>query len=372
METTTAEKRRVWPYVFITVLGVILLLGTFALDGVRSYFIKKIFAHPPAYVVTISTTTAKQQPWQSYINSMGSLVAVNGVSIAPRVNGQVEKILFKSGSIVKKGQVLVQLSDSLDEQTVKTNKAVYENAKLSFARMMRLYKTSAAAKSDLDQAKSTLEQAKASLATAKLTLGYKQVKAPFAGRVGIRQVNVGQYLTPNSVVVSLQQLSPIYADFSLPEKNLKDLSVGQKIAVNVDSYPGQTFPGSIIAVSPQINVNTRTISVRAALKNDNMKLLPGQFANIKVLSPTQQQVVTIPLTAVTYSLFGDSVYVIKTSTKDGKPIKTALLKAVKLGPSEGNTIVVTHGLKAGEQVVVAGQLKLHNGSQVNVNNSVKL
>lgn len=363
--------KRIYVAIFAC-LVILLFVGTFALDGVRSYFMHKFFAKRPAPVVTIASATAKQQTWHDSLQAVGTLTAVKGVQVTPRAAGQVSQIMFRSGDQVKKGQVLVQLDDSVAMQTLKSDQATLANAQLTYNQNKSLATSGAVAKVSLDTALKNLRIAKAAVASAKVNLAYLKIVAPFSGKLGIRQVNLGQYVQVNTPVVPLQQLAPIYTDFSLATRYYSKLAVGQTVKVKVDAYPNQLFAGKVIAISPQINSGTRTLSVRAVLKNDKKQLLPGGFAEVDVLLPQKNNVITVPLTAVSYTLFGDNLYVINKKKIKGKVQLVAEQRIVKLGKRFGNKVIVLKGLKKGEQVVSAGQLKLHNGSYVKINNNVKM
>ena len=332
---------------------------------------EKNFVPPP---VTISTSTAMTQSWQPTLTAVGSLTAINGVNVSSEVSGMVIAIRFKSGKLVTKGQSLVQLDDSSDIQDLKNNQAELDLAKVDFERKAVLWKSAAVSKSVYDQALATLRQARAQVNKSLVTIGKKNIRAPFSGKIGIRQVNIGQYIQPGDTLVSLQSLDPLYVDFSLPEQYLQELYLQQKISVKIDAYPSEKFYGKITAINALVTVATRSINVQGTLPNPNYRLYPGSFANVNVYLPKQKAVVIVPQTAVTYSLYGNTVYVVeqKGTDKENKPVLRAYERYVTVGPMKNNVVVIKKGIKTGETVVTSGQNKLQNDTRVVVNNSVKL
>ncbi len=353
---------------------------------IRSNMIAKFLANMKTPPVAISASIAKTVKWQDRIAAVGSLVAVNGVDVTSQVSGEVVKIYFTSGKMVEKNQPLLQLDDNVDQQTLKSQEAQLELDKINYARMKTLVAKQSAAKSDFDKAASELKQAQADVDKTQVQISYKNIKAPFSGKIGIRKVNLGQYINPGEAIVSLQSINPMYVDFNLPEQALSQLKVGLKVAVTVDTFPGKTFDGKITAINSNVNQATRNILVRAGVKNDHGLLVPGMFANVNVLLPEHLDVVVVPVTAVTFSLYGDSVFVIhpaKTSdnqkavttkkTDDSKtnaPPLTVKREYVQTGQQRNNLVVITQGIKAGDKVVTSGQLKLVDGTNVIINNTV--
>lgn len=353
---------------------VIIFGGILAFNIVRKVIINRIIATyvpPPA---TIASAVAIKENWQPVLTSVGTLTAVNSVNVSSQVPGMVIAIRFKSGDQVQQGQPLVQLDDSTDIQDLKNNQSQLTLNEINFKRQAILYKKAAVSKSDYDQALAQFNQSQALVNRALVLINQKNVRAPFAGKIGIRQVNLGQYVNAGDALVSLQSEDPLYVDFSLPEQALSYLVVGLKVSVTIDAYPGEKFEGVITAINSLITQDTRNINVRAAIPNANHRLYPGGFANVTVYLPEQQSVITIPQTAVTYSLYGNTVYVITEEGKDKKnqPILIARQHVVTLGDMKDNKVVVLTGVSAGDVVVSAGQNKLQNGMRVVVDNSVVL
>lgn len=361
--------------IFIIIVLVIIFGGTFGFDIVRRYFMRQYFSHFQPPPVTVSITRASAETWHPTLNSVGTLQAVNGVDINSRVSGQVVAIYFQSGQTVKKNQQLIQLDDAIDQQTLKNDMATLQLAKLTYQRRLQVFeKTRGAAKSDVDEAKAKLLQAEASVATAQLNIYYKNIKAPFAGKIGIRKVNIGQYVTAGQSLVTLQSLNPLYVDFSLPEQDLDRVYTDQPIQITVDTYPNEVFKGKVTAINSKVDIETRSILIRATIPNKDQKLYPGVYANVTVILPEKKNVITVPQTAVTYSLYGDSVYVVSKKGKDkkGKPILIAQQRFITVGPRKGTVVSVLKGIQPGENIVTSGQIKLRSGSRVTINNTLNV
>ncbi len=361
----------------LTIVIIILLVifgGTFGFNIFRAWMIKRGFAKYQPPPVAVSTTTSKLKTWHPTLPAVGTLTAVNGVNVSSEVSGQVVKIMFKSGEMVKQGRSLVQLDDAVDHQNLKNNLAKLTINKLTYERRRKVYQVRGVSKSAVDEAQAALQQSEAMVEKDRVMIRKKNIKAPFAGKIGIRNVNIGQYVKPGDPLVTLQSMDPLFVDFSLPEQNLKDLYTGQPITLKVEGYPGQVFKGTVIAINSLVDINTRSIKVRAAVPNKDGRLYPGTFADVTLILPTKKNVVTLPQTAVSYSLYGDSVYVVTQKSKDkkSKPILVVKQQFVKLGARQGNVIAITRGLKVGEVVVTSGQLKLRSGARVVINNTVKL
>jgi len=359
-------------------LAIVILLiifgGTFAWYGVRVFFTKRFFANFQQPPVAVSTTTAIKKTWSPELKAVGTLKALNGVSVNSEVDGQVVQIFFKSGQIVKKGAPLVQLDDEVDQQTLNDNVAQLRLNNLTYERQVKLLQRNSTSKSAVDNARAKMLQAKAGVKTAQVMIQKKNIKAPFAGKLGIRLVNVGQYVKPGESMVSLQSLTPLFVDFSIPEQNMKDIRPGQEVKIFTDAYKGEAFIGQVKATDSEVDINTRSISVRAEIPNKDKRLYPGLFADVRVILPAKKDVITVPQTAITYSLYGDSVYIVSKSKdkKTGKPDLIAVQKFVTLGPRKDTEVAIKKGIKEGDIVVSSGQLKLHTGSRVIINNAVKL
>lgn len=355
---------------------VVIFGGVFAWDGIRAYFMKQYFANfqpPPA---TISAVKAKAETWHPNLDAVGTFVAIKGVDITSEVSGIVEAINFKSGQMVNKGDLLVTLNDNPEVADLANFESQLKLAKMKFNRAQKLLAKGAFSSQQYDEAQAGLQEAQANVDKTKAIIAQKNITAPFAGKLGIRLINLGQFITPGQTkMVTLQSLDPLYIHFYLPEQDLRLVHVNQKITYTVESYAGEAFTGKVVAIDSKVDPQTHNVLIQAIVSNKALHFFPGMYANVKVILPSQQNVITVPKTAISYSLYGDSVFVVKeTKTKDkkGKPELKAYRQFIKSGETRGNQVAITSGLKAGDLVVDSGQLKLQNGMRVIVNNAVKL
>lgn len=356
--------------IMLIVVG--LLFGAvFGYGAVKSYFIAKFLAGFANQVQTVATMTAGETSWQPGLQSVGSITAVNGASLSAEVGGIVDTLHFESGEDVRKGDLLLTLRANNDPAVLAQLQAQAALAAINAARDEKQLAANAIAQSQLDSDRATLASAQAQVAAQQALIAEKQVHAPFSGRLGIRQVDLGQFLAAGTEIVSLQQLNPVYADFRLPQQALAQVRPGQVVDIGVDAYPGETFTGTVMALDSNVDQATRSIAVRATLDNSKLLLRPGMFANIKVSIGTPQQLVTLPQTAITYNSYGDTVYVVTKSTDaNGKPDLIANQVFVTLGETRGDQVAIASGVNPGDVVVVAGQVKLRNGAVVAINNSL--
>lgn len=316
--------------------------------------------HKPPPPATVAVTEVARVEWQPYLSVVGSLVAIEGIQISNEVAGKVKNIHFVSGQTVEPGQLLIELDSDSEEAEFKRLQATRGLAKIKFGRTAKLANGSYISQSDYDEAKALLEQADASLVWQQTLIDKKRIRAPFAGSLGIRRANTGQYLPPGTAIVPLQALDPIYADFSLPERYLAQLGLEQTVEVDVQAYPGERFSGKITALNPGIDDATRSLVLRATLDNASRRLRPGMFARIRVLLGAPEQVLTLPDTAITYNTYGDSVFLVQ---PDGAGHKVER-RQVETGESRDGRVAIRSGLEIGQRVVSAGQLKLRNGVPV--------
>lgn len=325
-------------------------------------------------IATVSDEAAKQETWQPDFTSVGNLDPVQGADISNQVAGNVSAINFESGQEVEKGQLLVQLDDSNEQAQLEGYQAQLKLAQLNDQRAHDIFAKHLNSQSDVDTADSNLKQAEANVANTEADINKKTIRAPFAGHAGIRNVNLGQYLAVGTAIVTLQALDHMYASFTLPEQSLPSLARGQKVTVTVDAYPNQTFSGEINAIDSKVDPTSHTVRVQALIANPGHQLRAGMFANVSVSAGKPAQVVTVPKAAITYSLYGDSVFIIgpDKDKKDakGQPALTANEVFVKLGQERGSRVAIVEGVKAGDLIVTSGMQKLHTGSEVQVNNDV--
>lgn len=316
---------------------------------------------------TISALPAQSQIWQPRMELVGELRASEGADLALQVSGIVQSISFQSGEIVPAGKLLLQLN--ADDQIAKLDslKATAALNVLTLKRDLEQLKINAVSQAVVDTDQANLRNAEALVAQQQALIEQYRLKAPFAGRLGIRAADLGQYLSAGTTIVTLQALDPIFADFYVPQQEIGRLSPGQQVQVAVDAYPGAVFTGTVSAINPKVDSANRNVKVRAALKNPTARLMPGMFAKIILETGAPERVITLPQTAIVSNPYGDSVFVLD-KTEDGKGL-VARQTFVKTGSARGDLITVVSGLTEGETVVVAGQIKLRNGTPVIVDNS---
>lgn len=350
----------------------IIAAGLIGWGVLRAFFIGKFLTSFKNQLQTVATMTAVETPWQSDIQSVGTLTAINGAALSAQVAGIVASIQFHSGEDVKQGDVLLTLRANNDPAVLAQLQAQARLAQINYARDSQQFAVHAVSKAQLDTDRANMEAANAQVEAQQAMIAEKIVRAPFSGRLGIRQVDVGQYLSPGTEVVTLEQLNPLYVDFYLPQQDLPKLKVGQDVQVGVDAYSDQLFPARITAIGATVTQDTRSISVRAQLQNPDLSLRPGMFATILVDVGTPQEAITLPQTAITYNSYGDTVYVVEHGVGDAEhQVLTARQVFVTLGATRGDQVQVLSGIQPGEEVVTAGQLKLRNGTSLAVNNSVQ-
>ncbi len=318
---------------------------------------------PPA---TVAAVTARRRTWRSGLKAVGSLVASKGIFVTNEVAGQVRELVFTSGSEVATAAPLLQLDDSVDQAELRGLIAERRLAEIQYQRLHKLLKDRSISRADHDEAKARLDRAAADVEGKRALIAKKAIHAPFAGLLGIRKVEVGEYLAPGAEIVSLQALDPIYADYSLPERHVGALHPGQQVAITVRAWPERVFTGRITAISPGIDVGTRSVRLRATLDNPDDALRPGMFAEVETLLPPRERVLSLPRTAISFNPYGAFVYVIE--GEGGEAGLTVVSRKVTTGAVavvEGRQRVeVVSGIEAGERVVSAGQNKLRGGQSV--------
>ncbi len=321
---------------------------------------------------TVTAAPANEDNWEATLNASGSLLSVQGVTIGAEVPGKVVKIAFEPGATVKAGDILVQLDISTEEAQLRSAEASAALAKANLARARDLRQSNTNSPAELDAADAQAKQADAQAENLRAVIAKKTMRAPFAGRLGLRLVNLGQILREGEAITTLQTMDPIFVNFSLPQQRLSQIAVGHVIRIKTDAAPGKAFEGKITAISPEIDSATRNIRVQATVSNSEEKLRAGMFVNVDVVMPTQTKVLAIPVTAVLYAPFGDSVFIVDES-KDDKGGKGALVlrqQFVKLGDARGDFVSVLDGLKPGEKVVTSGAFKLRQGMTVIIDNTL--
>jgi multidrug efflux system membrane fusion protein len=367
----TVEKPRPRPVRMVKwfiIVGLLLVLLVGALVGFNSFRAMKIaefFANnkPPPTLVTAAE--AKSEVIPNLLNAVGDLAAVHQVNVTSDVSGRITNIMFEAGSTVKSGQPLVQLFDGPDQGDLASFKAQATVANLNLDRAKQLAARQFGPQATVDTAQAAYDQAQAGIAKTEAVISQKLVRAAFDGVLGVRRVEVGQYLTAGTQIVTLTDLSAVYANFTVTEKDSGTLKVGQTVRITVDAYPGRKFEGQLTTIEPQISADTRNIRVQATIQNPDGILKPGMFASTTVVLPDKAAVVTVPETAVDYTLYGDSVYLItEKKGDDGKTSLNAVRTFVQTGDRIDGRAVIVRGVKAGDKVVQVGQLKLQSGVAV--------
>lgn len=395
------------------VVGVAILFGVIIIfNFIKGYMIKRFFANysPPA--VSVSSITAKQQNWEPQINAVGNFNAINGVEVNSQVSGSVVAIHFNSGQYIEANKPLIDIDDSIDQAVLKANQSELALQEINYKRQTDLLKRGATPGSSVDEARAKLLEAQAEVEKAKASIRHKHIATPFAGQLGIRQVNLGQYITPGQTeIVTLQSMDPLYLNFHLPEQLLNRLHTGQLITFSVEKNPNLIYEGKITAINSRIDIKTHNIQVQATVPNCplaemqdpirspllkvkkreqdgkmvvtcntalntknnvvSFNFIPGMFAAIEVEQPPIPNQIVLPTTAISYSLYGNSVYIIE-NDKDKNDQLFVKRVFVTTGDQQGNYTVIKKGVKPGQRIVNSGELKLQDGTPVVINNSVQL
>lgn len=403
----------------MTIMVIALLVvfgGIIAFNLFKTFMIKRFFAHyePPA--VSVSSVVAKQKNWDQLISAVGNFVAINGVDVNSQASGNVVDIHFNSGQYIEKDKPLIDIDDSVDQATLKANQADLFLQSVNYQRFLELSKHGATSKSSVDEAKARLLEAEANVEKTQAMVRQKHITAPFSGQLGIRQVDIGQFIAPGQTpIVALQSMDPLFLEFYLPEQLLGKLSINQNIIFSVEQNPDLRFEGKITAINSKIDANTHTIKVQATLPNcpiealkdpknspliklkkqlnstipivvcnsalngknniERFNFMPGMFASIDLQQPVIPNVVVLPSTAISYTLYGNSVFIIekdKNPDSKGKDILRAKRVFVTTGPQQGNYTMIKNGIKDGQLVAASGELKLEDGTRVTINNDVQL
>ena len=359
--------------IIITIVGLMIVVGI--LGGIKGLQIERMIAQgkqfsPPPEPVT--TAVARKETWESFLTSVGSLEAVQGVIMTAELPGKVERIEFEPGTKVKVGELLLQQDISAETAQLRAAEATLTLAKIELDRRRKLLSQKTISRSEYDNAEAQFKQAAAQADTIRAAVKKKTIRAPFDGRLGIRLVNVGQVLKEGDAIVSLQLIDPIFVNFSLPQQQLAQVKTGLIVQVTTDALPGQVVEGKITAINPQVDTATRNIQMQATVANPEERLRPGMFVNVAVVLPARKDVLAIPATAVLYAPYSDSVFVVeeKKEEKNGQSGQVVRQKFVRLGEKKGDYVAIVSGLEEGETVVSTGVFKLRNGQSVVVNDTV--
>ena len=374
----STRKRMIW----MLVAALVIFGGVFAVKAFMGAGMNQFFDNMPQPAVAVSSYVAKTQRWSDVTEAVGTFVAVNGTDVTTEAGGVVRAIEFDAGQPVQAGDVLVKLNTANEEATLRSLEAASRLAAVQRDRWQQLAKDQLVSKDEAQTRATNAATAQAQADAQRALIAQKTIRAPFSGVLGIRKVNLGQFVNPGDAIVSLQQLHPIYLDFSLPEQQMGKVMEGTQIRATIDAVPGQTFEGRITAIEPQVDPNTRNFTAQATVQNPNGALRPGTFAHVGFDLGGEREVVVIPQTAVSFNPYGNAVFVISKTKRaegekdmQGKPATGDKLivkqRFVKTGATRGDLVAVTEGLKPGEQVVTSGLLKLRNDAEVTINNKVQ-
>ena len=358
----------------IIMLAIVGLLfgGLFGFKAFLGGVIRKSISAQGLPSQTVSTAKAQFAEWQGEFQAVGTLRAVRGADLAPEVSGVITAIHFQSGQAVQAGTPLVQLNAESDVARLHSLGANADLAEVNYERNRKQLEFQGVSQAVVDADAANLKNAKAQLAEQQALVNKKLVRAPFDGRLGIRAVDVGQYVNAGTKLVTLQALDPVYVDFYAPQKSLGRIAVGQKIILKTDAFQGQQFPGEVSSIDPKVDPATRNVQVRATVRNPKHSLLPGMFATVVLASGGPQRFLTLPQTAVSYNPYGDTVFVVEESKgRDDKVALIAQQKFVTTGEARGDQVAILSGIKEGDTVVTAGQIKLRSGFPVIVNNAIQ-
>lgn len=347
---------------------------------VKPQMIKGFITKAPPPVATVAVSEPREENWVPRIPAIGTVRAVQGIDVAPQIGGVIRAFHFDSGEDVEKGRLLIQLDDAVEQADLKANLATLQNAELALERQRQLITGGSTTRSTLDATQAQRDAAAAAVERSRALIAQKALTAPFAGRIGLRRGDIGQYVSPGTSITVLQQLDPVFVDFPVPEQNIADLKIGLNVEVTIDALGDRVFKGVIVSLDARVSPETRNLLVRAQIDNEDKTLRPGMFATVSVMAGKSAQVLTLPRTAVTFSLYGDSVYVVKPQEQaagsaqaaSGDRVMVTERKPVRVGETRGGRIAIVSGLDAKDQVVTEGQLKLMNGARVRVDNTLAL
>jgi membrane fusion protein, multidrug efflux system len=400
MQTRVENKPSTRKRMLIMIVAVLALIGVIA--GIKVLMIMKLLAGmkpPPPAVVT--TARSSYQEWQPELRAVGTLRAARGADLALDVAGLVARVNVRSGEDVRAGQVLLELVDTDEVANLHQLEAQAALSQVTYERAKQQIAVHVIAQADYDNAAADLKVKQAAVAQQQAIIAKKQLRAPFGGRAGIVTINPGAYLNAGTVIVTVQELDPVYVDFFVPQKDLAQVQVGRNATLSLDAFPGRTFPGSVNAVSPKVDTDTRNVMVEARVPNHDRVLSPGMFVNVAVDVGSQQRYLTLPQTAIVYNPYGETVYLVRTkrefdadqaaaaadagdplektpapkkTNKGAAPLAPDALVVeqtfVTTGPTRGDQVAILRGVKSGAEVVSSGQIKLKNGAPVRIDNSV--
>ncbi|MDB6087136.1 MAG: efflux transporter periplasmic adaptor subunit [Gammaproteobacteria bacterium] len=370
--TTARPRALVKPLLILIIAVAVIMGGIFGWHLFIGKMTQKFMGAMATAPQTVSTAVAESTTWQTRTQALGSVRAVRGSDLAAQASGVVDKIHIESGTEVPAGAVLLALKPNDDPAKLAQLQAQAELAAINLKRDQEQFAAQAISQATVDSDVSSLKSARAQVAAQEALIEEKTVRAPFAGRLGIRQVDEGQYLAAGTTVVTLQALDPIYIDFYVPQQTLNVLKVGQAVSAAIDAYPGARFDGKILSVNSKVDTASRNVQMRASFANAERKLVPGMYANVQIDNGDPTTQVTLPQSAIVYNPYGDTVYVVQKNGVDekGTPKLIAQQRFVQIGETRGDQVAIKSGVAAGDEVVSAGQMKLRNGAPIMINNKV--
>lgn len=373
--------------------GIILIIAFFLLAGLsgglgylqfvlKPQIIKGFITQAGTPPTTVAVTEATTETWAPRLTAIGTFRAVQGIDVAPQIGGKVVSVRVESGQDVENGTLLFEIDNSVEQADLKNYLATLKNANLALERQRQLTLSGNTAKANFDAAEAARDSASATVERIRATIAQKMLTAPFSGRLGIRKIDLGHYVSPGTSLITLQQLDPIYVDFPIPEKSLDHLEKGQVIEVEVDAFPGKIFRGKVATIDARVAQESRNVWVRGEFENKAKQLLPGMFANVNVIAGAPVETVTLPRTAVNYSLYGDNIYVVVPMAPENGEARAATIggdvplqverRFVRLGETREGRVGIVDGAKTGEKVVTEGQLKLQSGARVRIDPDARL
>jgi len=370
--TTARPRALVKPLVILGLAAALILGGIYGWQLFIGKMIKGAMGQMATAPQTVSTTIAAKSTWQSRTQALGSVRAVRGADLAAQAAGVVDKIHIDSGAEIPAGTVLLTLKPNDDPAKLAQLQAAADLAAITLKRDQEQLAAQAIAQATVDSDAATLRADQAQVAAQQALIEEKTVRAPFAGKLGLRLVDEGQYLAAGTTVVTLQSLDPIFIDFYVPQQALGILKTGEVVNAAVDTYPGASFAGKIVSISSKVDSSSRNVQIRASFGNADRRLVPGMYANVEIDNGAASQQITLPQTAITYNAYGDTVYVVQKNGggDPGHPRLTAVQRFVKVGETRGDQVAIISGIAVGDEVVTAGQLKLRSGAAVVINNQV--
>ncbi len=374
IHTTVSGRAMIKPLAIIIIAAAVVLGGIYGFHVFVGGKIKEAMGKGAAAPQTVSTAKAVPTAWQSRTQAVGSVRAVRGADLSAQASGVVDEVDFDSGIDVKAGTTLLRLKANDDPAKLAQLEAAAELADQNYRRDLVQLAAQAVSQATVDSDLSTLKSARAQVAAQQALIDEKIVRAPFAGRLGIRQVDIGQYLAAGTTVVTLQALDPIYVDFYVPQQALAHLKTGQSVTAVLDAYPGQKFPGKITSINSRVDTASRNVQMRASFPNPDQRLIPGMYAQVLIDNADPRQELTLPQAAITYNAYGDTVFIVErppAGTGGAPAAATVRQRFVKLGETRGDQVAVLSGLQTGDEVVTGGQMKLRNGTAVVVDNTIK-